>query len=338
MQFVSIQAPPDSKQKELWKTELSESISSSEELLHELELEHLLTDFIQHKPAFRLRVPRPYAAKIQKGRADDPLLLQVLPTLRENEKTGSIDPVGDLAAMPTPGLLHKYHGRALLITTGACAIHCRYCFRRHFPYSETSDQTSIRSDTIEYLHKHSEIQEVILSGGDPLMLDDTKLANLCAELETVPHIKWLRLHTRLPVVLPSRINQSLLQWMQKSRFRITVVIHTNHANELTHKEMLALQRLQNIRVTLLNQSVLLKDVNDNPTALIELSQRLHDCGVVPYYLHLLDKVRGAMHFDVNHEKACNLQAELRSSLPGFLVPKLVREIANTDSKTAIFDI
>lgn len=338
MQILPIQPIPCSKQKELWKIELSESITSCEELLHELELEHLLANFVQHKPAFQLRIPRPYVAKIRKGQADDPLLLQVLPTLRENEKTGFIDPVGDLAAMPIPGLLHKYYGRALLITTGACAIHCRYCFRRHFPYSETSDQTSRRSSTIEYLRNHPEIQEVILSGGDPLMLDDTKLANLCAELETVPHIKWLRLHTRLPVVLPSRINQSLLQWMQKSRFRITVVIHTNHANELKHKEMLALQRLQDIRITLLNQSVLLKGVNDNPATLIELSQRLHDCGVFPYYLHLLDKVQGAMHFDVSHEKARNLLAELRSGLPGFLVPKLVREIANTDSKTAIFDI
>jgi EF-P beta-lysylation protein EpmB len=338
MQFVSIQPAPGPGRKELWKTEISESITSSEELLHLLELEHLLADFVQYNPAFRLRVPRPYVAKIQKGQPDDPLLLQVLPTLRENKQTGFVDPVGDLAAMPTPGLLHKYHGRALLITTGACAIHCRYCFRRHFPYSETSDQASRRLSAIEYLRKHPEIQEVILSGGDPLMLDDAKLANLCAELETVPHVKWLRLHTRLPVVLPSRINRSLLLWMKNSRFKITVVIHANHANELAHKEMKALQQLQDIRVKLLNQSVLLKNVNDNATALIQLSQRLHDCGVSPYYLHLLDKVQGALHFDVSREKACNIMTKLRSRLPGFLVPKLVREDANTDSKTAIFNI
>jgi EF-P beta-lysylation protein EpmB len=338
MQIVPIQPAPGPGQKDLWKTELSGAITSCDELLHELELEHLLADFVQHNPAFRLRVPRPYVAKIQKGQPDDPLLLQVLPTLRENEQTGLMDPVGDLTAMPIPGLLHKYHGRALLITTGACAIHCRYCFRRHFPYSETSDQTSRRSGTIEYLRKHPEIQEIILSGGDPLMLDDTKLANLCAELETIPHIKWLRLHTRLPVVLPSRINVSLLQWMENSRFRITVVIHTNHANELAHEEMEALQRLQAIRVNLLNQSVLLKDVNDDAATLIDLSHRLHDCGVSPYYLHLLDKVQGALHFDVDGAKACSIIAEMRSRLPGFLVPQLVREIANTDSKTAIFDI
>lgn len=337
MQFASLQTP-DSRQRELWKTELSESISSSKELLRELELDHLHKSIVQQNPDFKLRVPRPYIAKIQKGKIDDPLLLQILPTLKENDTTGLNDPVGDLTAMPTPGLLHKYHGRALLITTGACAIHCRYCFRRHFPYSAASDQTSRRSGAIEYLRNHPEIQEVILSGGDPLMLDDTKLANLCTELEDIPHIKWLRLHTRLPVVLPSRINRSLLKWMNSSRFKITVVIHANHANELTHKEADALQRLHDIRVNLLNQSVLLKGVNDNPTALIELSQRLHDCSVSPYYLHLLDKVQGAMHFDVSEKNACELMTELRSSLPGFLVPRLVREIANTDSKTAIFDI
>jgi EF-P beta-lysylation protein EpmB len=338
MQILPTQPVSCSKHKELWKKELSESITSIEELLHELELDHLLTNLVQHNPAFRLRVSRSFVAKMKKGQPNDPLLLQVLPTLKENEHTGVMDPVGDLAAMPTPGLLHKYHGRALLITTGACAIHCRYCFRKHFPYSEASSHISKQAKALQYLRNHPEIQEIILSGGDPLMLDDNRLENLCGELETIPHLKWLRLHTRLPVVLPSRINHTLLKWMKSSRFKITVVIHTNHANELTHKEQAALQLLQDIRVNLLNQSVLLKDINDNATTLIELSQRLHDCGVSPYYLHLLDKVQGAMHFDVSSKKASAILAELRSRLPGFLVPRLVREDANTDSKTAIFDI
>lgn len=338
MQSVSLQAFASRQPKELWKNELAEAISSPIELLRELELEHRLSDFIDDEPGFRLRVPRAYVAKMQKGNPEDPLLLQVLPTLEEKETSGSKDPVGDIHAMLSPGLLHKYHGRALLITTGACAIHCRYCFRRHFPYAENSSQLSNWQNALDYLRTHQEIREVILSGGDPLVLDDAKLESLCNELETIPHIKWLRLHTRLPVVLPSRINNSLLQWMEKSRFRITVVIHANHAQELGFREKQALQQLQQINITLLNQSVLLKGINDNTSAQVDLSHRLHDSGVLPYYLHLLDKVEGAMHFDVDHRKACEIMDNMRIQLPGFLVPRLVREETGASSKTAIFGI
>lgn len=338
MYSISLQAFASQHQKESWKKELAGAISSPAELLRLLKLDHLLAEFVDNDSAFRLRVPHAYVAKMQKGDPKDPLLLQVLPTLKEKDPSGSKDPVGDLNALLSPGLLHKYHGRALLITTGACAIHCRYCFRRHFPYSENSVQASNWQSTLGYLRAHPEIREVILSGGDPLVLDDAKLETLCNELETIEHIKWLRLHTRLPVVLPSRINHSLLQWMGKSRFRMTVVIHANHAQELGHNEKQALQKLQGIGVTLLNQSVLLNGINDCASDLVDLSKRLHDMGVIPYYLHLLDKVQGAIHFDVDHRKACRIVDDMRLQLPGFLVPKLVREDSSASSKTAIFGI
>ncbi len=321
-----------------WKKQLSEAISSPTELLQQLDLTHLLTEQIQEETNFRLRVPQAYVNKMKKGDANDPLLLQVLPTLAENELTGNVDPVGDLNAMPSPGLLHKYHGRALIISTAACAIHCRYCFRRHFPYSDAQALSSQWPATLEYLKQHPEIKEVILSGGDPLVLDDNKLAAMCHDLETIPHIKWLRIHTRLPVVLPSRITASLLEWMQRSRFRITMVIHANHANELGGDEMIALQKLQNANITLLNQSVLLRNINDNSSTLIDLSQRLHDCAIVPYYLHMLDPVKGGLHFDVAREKAGKIIENMRTKLPGYLVPRLVIEEKGKSSKTAISNI
>jgi len=338
MQHALLKSTSTQQPKESWKKELAEAISSPIGLLKELELEHLLSEFVDTDSTFRLRVPHAYVAKMQKGNPEDPLLLQVLPTLKEKNPSGSKDPVGDLNALLSPGLLHKYHGRALLITTGACAIHCRYCFRRHFPYAENSGQASNWQSTIDYLRVHPEIQEVILSGGDPLVLDDAKLETLCSKLETIEHVKWLRIHTRLPVVLPSRVNHSLLQWIKKSRFRITMVIHANHAQELGSDEEQALQQLREIGVTLLNQSVLLHGINDNASSLVDLSKRLHDLSVTPYYLHLLDKVQGALHFEVNHRKACEIVDNMRVQLPGFLVPRLVREETGASSKTAIFGI
>jgi EF-P beta-lysylation protein EpmB len=319
-----------------WKRELAAAITSSEELLHLLQLDPQLPTAA---PAnFRLRVPRAYAAKMRPGDARDPLLLQVLPRTAEFAGTGLLDPVADLEAMPTPGLLHKYHGRVLLITTGACAVHCRYCFRRNFPYSEASISTSHLQAALDYIGAHSEIREVILSGGDPLVLDDDKLAALENQLSEIEHVKWLRIHTRLPVVLPARITPALLDWMQSSRLKITLVMHANHANEIGEHETIALAALRRAGVTLLNQSVLLHQVNDNTETLIELSQRLHDSGVLPYYLHLLDKTRGAMHFDVPSATAVQIIDQMRARLPGYLVPRLVREQPGENSKTAIFSI
>lgn len=341
MQSLSLKTapPPDRRveQQDSWKSELAAAISSPAELLHELDLDHLAENVLQDA-SFRLRVPRAYLSKMQKGDASDPLLLQVLPMLQELEESGLMDPVGDLNALTTPGLLHKYHGRALLISTAACAVHCRYCFRRHYPYADAGSQVSNWQNTLNYLQSHTEIHEVILSGGDPLVLDDIKLEQLCTDLESIKHIKWLRLHTRLPVVLPSRINHSLLNWLNNTRFRTTVVIHCNHANELGEAERTALQGLRQAGATLLNQSVLLRGINDDARSLIELSHRLHDFGVLPYYLHMLDRVQGAMHFEVEQDAACEMMHQMRSSLPGFLVPRLVREESGAASKTAIFSI
>jgi EF-P beta-lysylation protein EpmB len=320
-----------------WQFELANAITSVDELLYELELEQSENRLVRQS-AFRLLVPRAYVKKMQKGNADDPLLMQVLPVAAENIASGFTDPVGDLNAMATPGLLHKYQGRALLVTTGACAIHCRYCFRRHFPYSASNPRKNEWKQALDYLHTHNDIHEVILSGGDPLVLDNAKLAELFTALEHIPHIQWLRIHTRLPVVLPSRIDDELITLLQKLRFRITFVIHANHANELMIDELEALQRLRSSGITLLNQSVLLKGVNDCGTSLATLSKRLYEAGVLPYYLHLLDPVRGAMHFDVPQYRAIEILDKLKKELPGYLLPRLVREIPGEASKTAIFTI
>jgi len=320
-----------------WQFELANAITSVDELLYELELEQLENKIVRNS-AFRLLVPRAYVKKMQKGNADDPLLMQVLPVTAENTLSGFTDPVGDLNAMATPGLLHKYQGRALLVTTGACAIHCRYCFRRHFPYSDSNPRKNEWKQALDYLHTHDDIQEVILSGGDPLLLDNAKLAQLFTALEHIPHIQWLRIHTRLPVVLPSRIDDELITLLHKLRFRISFVIHANHANELMTDELEALQRLSSSGITLLNQSVLLKGVNDCTTSLAALSKRLYEAGVLPYYLHMPDPVQGAMHFDVPQYRAIEILNTLKNELPGYLLPRLVREIQGEASKTAIFTI
>jgi len=336
MPLELVKNPADQEPAE-WKRELAAAISSSQELctLLQLDQNQLPGDA---QTAFRLRVPRAYVAKMQPGDHHDPLLLQVLPLAEETADSGLLDPVADLDAMTTTGLLHKYHGRVLLITTGACAIHCRYCFRRNFPYSDASLGTTHWQNALDYIRAHDEIKEVILSGGDPLVLDDHKLEALETELSEIRHVQWLRIHTRLPVVLPSRINADLLNWIQRSRFKITMVIHANHKNEIGAHEQKALAALREAGVTLLNQSVLLHRVNDKAETLIELSHKLHDSGVIPYYLHLLDKTRGAMHFEVPQSSAVQIISEMRASLPGFLVPRLVREQAGENSKTAIFSI
>ena len=320
-----------------WQVELANAISSVDELVEELELVHLKTELVQN-PEFRLRVPRAFVRKMRKGNADDPLLKQVLPVHAETASSGLADPVGDLNAMTVPGLLHKYQGRVLLVATGACAIHCRYCFRRHFPYASANARRNEWKQALAYLKAHVDISEVVLSGGDPLVLDNASLHKLLSALEEIPHIQWLRIHTRLPVVLPSRIDDGLLDILQGLRFTKTMVIHANHANELMSDEFESLQRLASTGCTLLNQSVLLKGVNDSPTSLHNLSTRLYQAGVLPYYLHMLDPVRGALHFEVSQRRAIEILKTVKASLPGFLVPRLVREIPGEASKTAIFTI
>ena len=320
-----------------WRDQMINAITSVDELLRELELEHLRAG-LDRSPGFRLQVPRAYVRKMQKRNPEDPLLKQVLPLTAEDASSGSVDPVGDLDAMPVPGLLHKYHGRALLVTTGACAIHCRYCFRRHFPYADSNPRKQAWRPMLDYLSDHDDIEEIILSGGDPLMLDNGILDRLIQAFEEIPHLRWLRIHTRLPVVLPARIDDGLIALLRRSRFRSTCVIHCNHANELMDDELAALQRMDNAGISLLNQSVLLKGVNDSAAALTALSRRLHQARVLPYYLHMLDPVQGAMHFEVAESAAVDILDTIRSELPGYLVPRLVREIPGEASKSAIFTI
>lgn len=283
---------------------------------------------------FPLRVPRGYVARMRPGDPADPLLRQVLPLAEEDTLTTGFgkDPVGDLAALAGPGVLHKYHGRALVITTGACAIHCRYCFRRHFPYADAQGRNSDWAAVLDYLAQDESIEEVILSGGDPLALSDSRLATLTQGLDQIPHLQRLRIHTRLPIVLPERVDADLLAWLSMTRLKPVMVLHANHAQELDDSVSAALARLSHIGVCLLNQSVLLRGVNDSVVALRTLSEHLFACGVLPYYLHLMDRVQGAAHFEVQEAQARSLIQELGAQLPGYLLPRLVREQAGAAAK------
>ena len=320
-----------------WQTALSQAIREPAELLQYLDLpKSLLKGAIAGNDAFVLRAPKSYCQRIEKGNPNDPLLKQILPLEAElhEDIQFNIDPVGDLAAMAVPGLLHKYHGRVLIITTSACAVHCRYCFRRHYPYQENRAEQDWQ-DVIDYIRTHNDINEVILSGGDPLSLTESKLKNLTDKLVTIPHIKTLRIHSRQPIVLPERVSAALLKWLDSLPWKIVFVLHCNHANEIDLNVKTALNILKQHNVTLLNQSVLLAGVNDNADSLTQLSEKLFDADVLPYYLHMLDKVQGAQHFYVSPNKAMKLITEIQTRLPGYLVPKLVEENAGRLSKTMI---
>lgn len=321
-----------------WQKLLAEAIRDPVELLQLLQLDPTqLNSKLFNPQHFPLRVPRGFIDKMNKGDWNDPLLKQVLPLHIENMMTDGfqIDPVGDQHAVSSKGILKKYKGRALLITTGACAIHCRYCFRQNFPYSEHKVSHNEWIEVITDLMADNSISEVILSGGDPLSLSDSRLSLLCSQLAKIPHIKTLRLHTRLPLVLPERIDHYFLEWFQVLDIQKVVVIHANHANEFCQKTQEALHQLHQTGAVLLNQSVLLKGINDNAESLINLSNTLISNKVVPYYLHLLDHISGSAHFDVDEKIAIDLINQLRNSLPGYLVPKLVREISGKRSKTPI---
>jgi len=286
---------------------------------------------------FPLRVPRGFAERMEKGNPDDPLFLQIWPAAAEAETPPGfvVDAVGDLHKLKPGGLIHKYHGRALVITTGACAINCRYCFRRHFPYGDTRASRSHWRVLLDELAADPTIEEVILSGGDPLSLSDDKLADLVAGLDAIPHLKRLRLHTRQPIVLPERIDDDLLAWLGNTRLQAVMVLHANHANELNEAVAQAMGRLKRAGIPLLNQAVLLKGINDSVQTQIRLSERLFACGILPYYLHLLDRVQGAAHYEVDEASAKSLIRELSGQLSGYLVPRLVREVAGKPSKTWI---
>lgn len=319
----------------LWQSALARAITDPAELLATVGLgEEWLPAARSAARLFPLRVPRGFVARMRQGDPHDPLLRQVLPLAEEYLASGEfrIDPVGDLAAMVAPGVLHKYHGRVLLTVTGACAIHCRYCFRRHFPYADANPAVDQWCSALEYIAGDASIAEVILSGGDPLTLSDRRLAELTTRLEAIPHIRRLRLHTRLPIVLPERVNDELLDWLAGVKIKTVVVVHANHANEIDATVMSALTRLKATGAQLLNQSVLLRGVNDSADTLTALSEVLFEAGVVPYYLHLLDRVRGSAHFEVTDAGARQLMMELNRRLPGYLVPRLVREVSGAPFK------
>ncbi len=283
---------------------------------------------------FPMLVPRGFADRMEKNNPQDPLLLQVMPCSEElHTKSGyNSDPVGDTYATVAPGVLHKYQGRALLITTGACSIHCRYCFRRHFPYYDSNAGNDNWQLALEYLKKNPDITEVILSGGDPLMLSDTTLQILMHKLEDIGHIQRLRIHSRIPVTLPERITQEIIDLLSTSRFQSILVIHSNHPNELNEEVSQAILRLKQTDITLLNQTVLLRGINDNPETLCNLSNRLFSLGILPYYLHMLDRAQGTSHFEVAPKQATSIHAQLLAMLPGYLVPRLVYERAGATSK------
>lgn len=321
-----------------WQTALAQAITDPAELLALLELNpEVLPAARRAASEFALRVPRGFVARMRKGDAHDPLLRQVLPLAEECEDTPGFgdDPVGDRAAMTVPGVLHKYAGRALLTATGACAVHCRYCFRRHFPYADANPAAGEWRQALDYLRADESLHEAILSGGDPLTLPDRRLREFVTQLAGIPHLARLRIHTRLPIVLPERVTDELLGWLTGTRLTSIVVVHANHAREIDDGVRAALIRLSDAGVTLLNQSVLLRGVNDSAEALAELSLALFDAGVLPYYLHALDRVRGAAHFEVEEAAARTIYTELNARLPGYLVPRLVREVAGAPAKTPL---
>ena len=320
-----------------WQKELANALKNPQQLLQFLEIKpERLKLSVKARKNFPMLVPLAFVNKMKKGDIHDPLLKQVLP-IKDEELISdgySFDPLQEQESA-SPGLLHKYKSRVLLLLKSGCAVNCRYCFRRHFPYQDNNINKKQLLEIITYIKAHPDVNEVILSGGDPLMSKDSFLEHVINSLEQLPQLIRLRIHSRLPVVIPSRITTKLCEILKNSRFKVVFVFHINHANEIDQIFAESILRLQQAGVQLLNQGVLLKGVNDNSPALIALSERLFSVGILPYYLFLLDKVQGAQHFDLEEKQAQRLMKEMSLALPGYLVPKLSREIAGEKSKTII---
>lgn len=336
----SLQPPAHDWQKDLdWQRCQQESVGDATQLLTLLGLHpEDLGVSPEALAQFPLRVPQSFIARMRVGDPSDPLLRQVLPIAAEMAAAPvnfSWDAVGDHQAERATGVLQKYPGRALLICTGHCAIHCRYCFRRHFPYAEQTAARQHWSAAIDLIAQDSSLKEIILSGGDPLSLVTSKLARLTDALSQITHIQRLRIHTRLPIVLPERVNAPLSQWLSQLPWPVVIVVHANHANEFAPDVDRAMRVLRQTGATLLNQAVLLRGINDTAEALIQLSERSFQAGVLPYYIHQLDRVIGAAHFEVDDQTALALIMQMRERLSGYLVPKLVREVAGDLSKRPI---
>ncbi|MBC5830995.1 EF-P beta-lysylation protein EpmB [Vibrio metschnikovii] len=320
-----------------WLQQLANGISDPEQLLTQLAIDPSpWQSGFKARALFAQRVPQSFVERMEKGNPHDPLLRQVLPLSDEFiiHPGYSTDPLEE-QNNSTPGLLHKYRNRCLLIVKGGCAINCRYCFRRHFPYQDNKGNKSVWQQSLDYIAQHPQLNEVILSGGDPLMAKDHELSWLVEQIAAIPHIKRLRIHSRLPVVIPARITDELVSLCAETRLQVILVTHINHANEINAELSQQLARLRAEKVTLLNQSVLLKGVNDSVPAQVALSEALFDAGILPYYLHVLDKVQGAAHFYVSDEQARTIIAGLIEQVSGYLVPKLTREIGGRPSKTPL---
>ena len=321
-----------------WNQILAGAVKDSRQLLEQLKIEPTELSLRQQASLnFPLLVPQPFIDKMKKGNAQDPLLLQVLPQGSELEQSeGFIDaPLAEKHSNLQKGLIHKYHGRVLLLLSTGCAVNCRYCFRRHFPYQDNRIGKKDWQEILDYVAQDNSIDELILSGGDPLMLSDQQLAKFIQQAETIPHLQRLRIHTRLPVVIPQRITDTLVDILHSSRFDCAIVLHINHSNEINEAFKTALLPLNSAGITLLNQAVLLRGINDTLEDQVNLSKKLFNAGVLPYYLHLLDKVKGAHHFDVDEKTAQDLYQQLLLTLSGYLVPKLVREVSGEGSKTPV---
>jgi len=323
-----------------WQKELANAVKNPQQLLEILEIEQQ-NDLISQlaRQQFPMLVPLPFVKKMQKGNINDPLLKQVLPIMDEERVVSGFttDPLAEQNNAQR-GLLHKYKSRVLLILKSGCAVNCRYCFRRHFPYADNNIHRSQWHDIIDYIQQHPDVNEVILSGGDPLMCKDKQLIELIEQLEALPQLTRLRIHTRLPVVIPSRITSTLINSLQHSRLKIIMVLHINHAQEIDDPFASAMQRCHQAGIQLLNQGVLLKGINDNVESLVALSEALFSVNILPYYLFLLDKVQGAAHFDITETRAQQLHQQMQAELPGYLVPRLSREVAGQKSKTLIHSL
>ena len=318
-----------------WKNTLKEAIRCPKALLAEVGLsENQLP--LSIKKQFGLLVPRPYLSRIKVGDPQDPLLRQVLPLAQEEwlDPTFSTNPLEEDVFAPVPGLLHKFESRVLLTLTGACPVHCRYCFRRYFPYSDNVGQQNWAA-WVEYCRQHPQVKEVVLSGGDPLSFSDDRLERLLEALIAVPSIEIIRFHTRFPIMIPERVTDKLLSLFRGARTKIVVVVHCNHPNEIDTAVEKACQRLVGAGVILLNQSVLLSQVNDHADTLCELSWKLIGASIMPYYVHLLDKVQGSSHFLVSDSRARSIEQAIKARLPGYLVPRFVREVPGHTSKQAL---
>lgn len=319
-----------------WQASLREAYRDPLELLNDLAISPDEIDWLDRHP-FSMRVPRGFAARMQRGNPADPLLLQVLPRKVELQvRPGeSADPLQESRFQPTPGLIHKYHGRALIIATATCGVHCRYCFRREFDYADARGGRDGWQYAVEALQQQPDIHEAILSGGDPLSLSDSKLKRLLVQLRSVPHLRRLRIHSRQPIVLPERITPALLDMLQNSPWPCVLVLHSNHAQEINPQVIQACQALKKAGVTLLNQAVLLAGINDSAQAQADLGEALFSAGVLPYYLHQLDPVAGAGHFNVADQRARGIMRKLNACAPGYLVPRLVQEVPGESGKLPI---